>query len=192
MVTEILTSVVLTTSIIGALLGAISGFLLGVVFSGPVFGILNGLLGGVVAANITKMIRPSQSIQRSGIFGLIAGISIGAITTIGFGVITGMLTNSSLGRITGICLGTIVGTYAALTSGGTAFLAHYALRLLLYLNGDIPFRYVRFLEYACGRILLHRIGPGYIFIHRMLLEHFASLTDEDIKRITAEYRGLVQ
>jgi hypothetical protein len=31
------------------------------------------------------------------------------------------------------------------------------------------------LDYAAGRIFLRKVGGGYIFIHRMLMEYFASL-----------------
>jgi hypothetical protein len=30
---------------------------------------------------------------------------------------------------------------------------------------------------------LRKVGGGYIFVHRLLMEHFASLTEEDIKRL---------
>jgi hypothetical protein len=58
--------------------------------------------------------------------------------------------------------------------GGSAFIAHYVLRLLLIRNGSIPRRLVPFLDYATQRIFLRRVGGGYIFIHRLLLEHFAA------------------
>ncbi len=35
--------------------------------------------------------------------------------------------------------------------------------------------YSRFLDYAAERILLRKVGGGYIFAHRLLLEYFASL-----------------
>ncbi len=51
---------------------------------------------------------------------------------------------------------------------------HLALRLLLIRNGSAPWKYVEFLDYAAGRILLRKVGGGYAFIHRMLLEYFAT------------------
>jgi len=33
------------------------------------------------------------------------------------------------------------------------------------------------------------VGGGYIFIHRMVLEHIAALTDVDMARITADLEG---
>ncbi len=49
------------------------------------------------------------------------------------------------------------------------------MRFILYRNGDIPWNYVRFLDYAADRIFLRKVGGGYIFIHRMLMEYFAAL-----------------
>ncbi|MEZ4730214.1 MAG: NACHT domain-containing protein [Caldilineaceae bacterium] len=57
------------------------------------------------------------------------------------------------------------------------------LRFLLYMYGRVPWNYAHFLDYATSRILLHRVGDGYIFIHRMIMEHMARLTDKDIERI---------
>jgi hypothetical protein len=34
---------------------------------------------------------------------------------------------------------------------------------------------VRFLDYAVERIFLRRVGSGYMFVDRLLQEHFASL-----------------
>lgn len=36
-------------------------------------------------------------------------------------------------------------------------------------------RYVDFLDYAAERILLRKVGGGYMFIHRLLLKYFAEL-----------------
>ena len=38
-----------------------------------------------------------------------------------------------------------------------------------------PCNYDRFLNYAAERIFLRKVGGGYIFIHHLLLEHFARL-----------------
>ncbi len=67
------------------------------------------------------------------------------------------------------------GVSAGLIYGGLAFIQHFILRFLLWLNNCAPLNYPRFLDYAADRILLRKVGGGYIFIHRMLLEYFASL-----------------
>ena len=62
-----------------------------------------------------------------------------------------------------------------LYGGGLAFVQHFVLRFFLWRNDLMPFHIVPFLDYAADRILLRRVGGGYIFIHRLLLEYFASL-----------------
>lgn len=54
-------------------------------------------------------------------------------------------------------------------------LKHLSLRLVLWQSGAIPWNYARFLDYAAERIFLQKVGGGYIFIHRMLMEHFAQM-----------------
>ncbi|MDY6786323.1 MAG: NACHT domain-containing protein [Cyanobacteriota bacterium] len=60
--------------------------------------------------------------------------------------------------------------------GGKISIQHFALRLILYGNGDVPWNYAHFLDYAAERIFLQKVGSGYIFIHRLLLEYFAQLS----------------
>jgi serine/threonine protein kinase len=65
-----------------------------------------------------------------------------------------------------------------LSCGGAAYVQHVVLRLQLWCDRRVPFNYARFLDYAAERILLRKVGGGYIFIHRLLLEYFASLEEE--------------
>jgi hypothetical protein len=44
------------------------------------------------------------------------------------------------------------------------------------------------LDYCADLIFLRKVG-GYIFIHRLLLEHFAALTEADIKRLAGSSDG---
>lgn len=67
------------------------------------------------------------------------------------------------------------GLPAALWYGGLDIIKHFTLRFFLSFNGYIPWNYARFLDYAAERIFLRKVGGGYIFIHRLLLEHFATL-----------------
>jgi hypothetical protein len=69
----------------------------------------------------------------------------------------------------------LVGLLVGLLNGGLSCLRHSVLRLLLWRAGSIPWNYPRFLNYAAERILLRKVGGGYIFVHRLLLEYFASL-----------------
>ena len=53
-------------------------------------------------------------------------------------------------------------------------ISHGALRMVLSLTGTMPLRLRRFLDYAVHLGFLQRAGGGYIFFHRLLLEHFAA------------------
>lgn len=63
---------------------------------------------------------------------------------------------------------------------------HYMLRWMLYRDNRMPWNYTSFLDHCVDRIFLRRVVGGYIFIHRLLMEHFSGLTDEDIKRIATD------
>lgn len=58
--------------------------------------------------------------------------------------------------------------------GGIDLLLHAALRMVLAFTGTMPLRLRRFLDYALHLGFLQRVGGGYIFFHRLLLEHFAA------------------
>jgi hypothetical protein len=62
---------------------------------------------------------------------------------------------------------------------------HCILRLALWWIGHIPWNYARFLDYATELIFLRKVGGGYIFVHRLIMEHFAALDEQAIERITA-------
>jgi hypothetical protein len=59
--------------------------------------------------------------------------------------------------------------------GGLTCIQHIVLRYILYYSNTIPWNYPAFLDYCADRILLRRVGGGYIFIHRLLQDYFASL-----------------
>lgn len=62
--------------------------------------------------------------------------------------------------------------------GGESVLKHYVLRWLLARQGVLPFPYrdrqlIAYLDEMAARLLLRRVGGGWMFIHRTLLEFFA-------------------
>jgi hypothetical protein len=93
----------------------------------------------------------------------------------------------SIGPIwTGLLLGIAVG----LNRGGQAVVKHYALRLILWLNGYTPFKFVKFLDHCAKLIFLKKVGGGYIFIHGMLLDYFADLTPQSTKAVDGKTRSV--
>ncbi len=61
--------------------------------------------------------------------------------------------------------------------GGLAWCQHWALRMVIALQGALPLRLVPWLDDMVSLGLLRRVGGGYIFVHRSLLEYFAELEE---------------
>jgi DNA polymerase III delta prime subunit len=76
--------------------------------------------------------------------------------------------------ITGACLTVLIGACIRYV-GGKELLQHFALRLILWLNGYAPPRYDKLLNYCTERMLLQRVGGRYRFMHRTLQEYFAKM-----------------
>ena len=128
-------------------------------------GLFIGLLDGLSCpAQIESKVSPNQGIRQSAKISLI-------ITLIGFTVLTIVARISGLPNILGATIGLIIGWYL----GGAACIIHFALRLTLYCARCIPWNYAHFLDYAVKHGFLQRVGGGYIFIHRSLMEHFAQM-----------------
>jgi hypothetical protein len=68
----------------------------------------------------------------------------------------------------------LVSLFIALEKGGYFLLDHFLSRYLLGQRNLVPWRMVRFLDAAAERLFLRKVGGGYIFVHRSLLEYFAN------------------
>lgn len=64
------------------------------------------------------------------------------------------------------------------TFGGIGVARHWMLRQTLTHNDYLPANLAQFLDYAASLILMRKVGGGYIFIHRYVLEYFAGLDDK--------------
>jgi DNA polymerase III delta prime subunit len=117
---------------------------------------------------------PNQGIKESARNAAIMGIIglIGAILVGGVGFLLGQTIEQEL---VVVIRGVYVGLACTLIFGGFACIQHFLLRWLLVVEDSIPWNYARFLDYAADRIFLQKVGGGYIFIHRMLMEHFAQM-----------------
>lgn len=135
---------------------------------GVIFGMVTGLLFSFVDSWRGPGIRrkatlPNQGIWQSAKHGLFFAFFGG----VGLGLAAAALNHipvlwGTFGLLFGWSLG-----------GGEACIKHGILRLLLWKSGVMPWNYARFLDWATERIFLQKVGGGYIFVHRLLLEHFA-------------------
>jgi eukaryotic-like serine/threonine-protein kinase len=138
----------------------------------PILGLMSGLESDLV--DRSTLVTPNQGILRSARNSVLSG----GITALISGLIAGLLLGFAFGPLNGIIYGLFValpiGLFICLKNGGTACIQHLILRFLLWDEGRIPWNYVRFLDYAVERILLRKVGGSYIFVHRTLLEYFAT------------------
>ena len=131
---------------------------------------------------------PNQDIRRSlrntlrttlRLLGLAA--LLGIILAVAWGIADrgGTASGLAVGLIYGLVIILPLTLVVMLTSGGAVVLQHYMLRGVLAARGVIPWRFEPFLEYAAERVLLRRVGGGYSFYHRSLMEYFAAMEDAD-------------
>ena len=161
-------------------LGMGMGFAGGII-GGFVFGFLWGLFEGIYSQDLESKKVPNQGIYKSavnaiviGIFsGLLIGLILGVFSLLSATIYSLDMTPGPI--ITGLSYGLMFGYVTAITRGGGACIQHFSVRFILYCNDFIPWNYARFLDYATERLFLQKVGGGYIFIHRMLLEHFAAM-----------------
>ncbi|WP_204102502.1 MULTISPECIES: protein kinase [Spirulina sp. CCY15215] len=136
----------------------------GLVF-GVSIGIMFGIVQGFKSPGIETITIPNQGIWQSAKSSLLFG-------SIGFIVFAIAADFVSWSIIFWGCFGLVFGLA---TGGGEACIKHLILRAILYFDGRIPWNYARFLNHATQLIFLQKVGGGYIFIHRLLLEYFAKI-----------------
>jgi hypothetical protein len=151
--------------------------------------LLLGLFRGLSSDMLDKHlhVKPNQGIRRSArnsvLIGLISGLVSWLVCSLSYslfflvlyGLGPAMGVGQSVGRSFGLLIGLGVGLLWGLLNGGLACIEHYVLRLLFWQAGSINWNIPNFLDYAVERILLRKVGGGYIFVHRLLLEYFVSL-----------------
>lgn len=143
--------------------------------AGSIAGLFSGLGALTTTIGARKIVSPNEGVKLSGENAAI-GFTIGFLTGgLFFGLFFGLIGGMRLGLIGGLGLGLAFGLILGLNRGGSAVVKHYAVRSVLCLKGYTPIRFIGLLDYSAKLILLTKVGGGYIFIHRMLLEYFADL-----------------
>ena len=175
------------------LLGAGVGSATGGVF-GYAYGVLLGIslaftLGATLALLLiardmrtsededTLRMRPNQGVERSTRVALGMSAALGFFSACATALILGRFIATGASVAFGLLAGASLAILMLLFFGGETFFKHWLLRALLWRRGLGPWNYPRLLDYGVERTLLHRIGGGYTFIHRMLAEYLAVLRD---------------
>jgi len=187
----------------GLLVGLLNGLLVGLVFGliggpggglvygllvglglGLLVGLLYGLVGRLLARRLGDQpaelstnqlrLRPNQGTWRSARNGLVYGLVFGLLVGLTTGLVNGLQFGLDSGLINGLLVGLFLGLFGGLAGGLGAFLQHFALRFWLWRASALPWNVVGFLDEAAERLLLRKVGGGYIFIHRLFLDYFAA------------------
>jgi GTPase SAR1 family protein len=171
----------LASGFIGGLIGGVCGGLLGwliiwfVHFPFPrlTSGIIDGLVGGLIVRLCILILAPYSGIDREYQANLISWIGVALL------LIALLVLGLTLGLPFGLAfiLSFILGM--RLFSLLNRYIRQGVLRWTLWHAGFIPWNLSRFLNYAVDRILLRKVGRSYIFMHRVLLEYFASLENSE-------------
>jgi hypothetical protein len=151
-------------------------------------GLIAGVIGGFLAPEISpRQMVPNEGIRRSARRVLLLGffwVSIALLSAIP-SIPADPLDPNPPGRLFQFVY--FLYTFlifllpVMLWVGGRASLQHLALRLLLVRNRAAPWKYVSFLDEATDRLFLRKIGGGYVFVHRLLLDYFADLQEDGTK-----------
>jgi len=185
----------LVGGLVGGLVSGLSSGLVGGQVGGLVFGLLIGLGGWLDSVEPVELLKWSRwEVRRlvswlvwglaSGlVWGLVGGLLYGLaggpvsrlvvclVSGLGGGLVGGLV----VGLVVGLAVGLSAATSLGLWFGGGAVILHFVLRYFLSRDGYLPWNLVRFLDYAAERIFLRKVGGGYVFIHRLLQDYFASL-----------------
>ncbi|MCA9942110.1 MAG: NACHT domain-containing protein [Anaerolineales bacterium] len=154
--------------------------LVAVLFAGSITGLFAGLLGGVFGFFLAFLDTPPVDKRSTPGNGTRASLRNAILMTILVALLFGIAAWYFDQRFEGdlfiffvVLVNILPPTFTWF--GGLAWCQHWALRFMLARRGWLSWRLVHWLEEMVARGLLRRVGGGYIFIHRSLLEYFASL-----------------
>ncbi len=133
-----------------------------------------GLAGGVGAGLIVVL-------GADRLIGLVAGLVFGFATMVSNGLLVGIMAGVTFGLVVWAIVGIggwlSGGLYFGLVFGqeygGAVVIRHAAIRRILWHSGDAPLNYAKFLKYTTEHGLTRQVGGGFVFRHRLLMEHFA-------------------
>jgi hypothetical protein len=172
----------------GLITGLVAGLAVGLV-AGLGFGLVAGLgvgLFGLLFVGLGAGFSPRPNLRPTAPFegvriaartALRVGLSAGLAFALAAGLFAALVYGLVVGLVGGPAIGLAVGLAFALGNGGTSYLRHRVLCVLLRRDKLIPDDFLGFLNSADRRILLRRAGGGYLFVHRLLQDHFFAKQD---------------
>jgi phospholipase C len=152
----------------------------------PLFALLSWLVASVTTESVETRRKPNQGTRDSfknavvvlPLGGLLVGLTSGPLLGLLFGLLDDDPYEAVIpGLIAGGIIGLAGGLVGGLIGGGLFASKQSVLRLALWISGSAPPNYSSFLDYAAERLFLRKVGGGYIFVHRSVLEYFAMAGD---------------
>lgn len=176
----------------GALLGLLGGLAVGALVFLPAFeidqskklillsgfgtvgAVLGALLGGLEPRVFKGKTVTNQGIRFSLRLAVLVGLNALWLVAIvwAFAKFGGFKGGAGLQAVLGYFAGMFTALF--LWYGGIDVLKHYVLRAVLAASGQVPWNVGRLLDHARDLNLMQKVGNGYIFAHRRLLEHLAA------------------
>ena len=142
-----------------SIIGTLSALILGLIPS-----LISGLLTSIEFSDIDPKISLAKRVWKSICSGGIIGFTLGLT----FGLISGLVLSPSFGLI----FGSLIGFLVALAIS-SSLIQSVSLSLIIWLTGNAPLYYSRFLDYAVEKLILQKIGSQYRFIHTSLLSYLS-------------------
>jgi hypothetical protein len=143
-------------------------------------GVISLVTFGLTGAAIEAKTVPNQGVHNSARNAMTTSLAFGVPFGLAHAIGYGFSRDWAGGVGYGISAGVMCCAAFWLRGGGLACVQHSLVRYLLFRSGVVPWNYAHFLDHAADRILLRKVGGGYIFIHRLLLEHFALQNQADL------------
>ncbi len=145
--------------------------------------IVFAIIGGFIIKNEIFQLdaEPNEGIKKGGVYALISFVIVVPVSTLIIWISDQFICSTPnscpyLNPVYSIYTGFALGLLGWLCGGGGSgivLIQHSILRFMLHRQGRISRNYAQFLDYAKDLRLLKKVGGGYVFYHRMLMEHFA-------------------
>jgi serine/threonine protein kinase len=164
----------LSFGLIGDTLPPMDMLALGMIGGGGIAAIAGLFMSGFNSSEVSETTRPNEGIQRSWQNAIRSALLLMLIFFLVSTLATAPTRSLSFGLVLGVFSAMTLGLSGSIIFGGFSVIQHACLRWVLYRRGHIPWNYAHFLDYANLLIFLRKVGGGYIFVHRSLMEYFAN------------------
>ena len=140
--------------------------------------LLDVLVKGLYYEEVDTKSLPNQGVRLSGQNAFRVGLALLLVMGLVWWLVWGLFFGVPWAIVEGLVLGLGLGLATGLKFGGLTVLLHWGLRTVLSHFDFLPWKLEGFLNDMTKQSMMRRVGGGYIFTHRMLLEYFAELEIE--------------